>query len=64
VGLLDLAVRQLPLGTAYAVWTDIGAVGTVVCEIVPFDESTSAARLASVALIVAGLMGLKLVTPD
>lgn len=63
VTLLGIAVRSLPLGTAYAVWTGIGAAGTVMLGIVLFGESASAARLVCVALIVAGIVGLKLVTP-
>lgn len=62
--LLGLAVRDLPLGTAYAVWTGIGAVGTVAVGVVAFGDSASAARLGCVALIVAGVVGLKLVTPE
>ncbi|EON12920.1 MULTISPECIES: quaternary ammonium compound efflux SMR transporter SugE [Pandoraea] len=60
VWLLALAVRSLPLGTAYAIWTGIGAVGAFVLGIVLFGESASAARIASVTLILAGLVGLKL----
>ena len=60
VGLLGLAMRSLPVGTAYAVWTGIGAVGTVVLGIVLFSEPATAARLACVGLIVAGIVGLKL----
>jgi len=60
VWLLALAVRTLPLGTAYAIWTGIGAVGAFVLGIVLFGESASAARIASVTLILAGLVGLKL----
>ncbi len=59
VWMLSLAVRTLPLGTAYAVWTGIGAVGTVIFGIVRFGESASPFRLACVGLIVAGLVGLK-----
>lgn len=58
--LLGLAMRALPVGTAYAVWTGIGAVGTVILGIVLFGEPANAARLACVALIVAGILGLKL----
>jgi quaternary ammonium compound-resistance protein SugE len=61
--LLGLAVRTLPLGTAYAIWTGIGTVGTVVVGIVLFDEPASAVRLLCVGLIVSGILGLKLVTP-
>jgi quaternary ammonium compound-resistance protein SugE len=63
VALLYLAMRDLPLGTAYAVWTGIGAVGTVVVGIVAFGESADAVRLLCIGLIVAGIAGLKLVTP-
>lgn len=59
VGLLGVAMRTLPVGTAYAVWTGIGAVGTVVLGIVLFGEPATAARLACVALIVSGIVGLK-----
>lgn len=57
--LLANAMKTLPAGTAYAVWTGIGAVGTVVLGIVLFGEPANAARLACVALIVAGIVGLK-----
>ncbi|WP_075294634.1 quaternary ammonium compound efflux SMR transporter SugE [Pseudomonas fluorescens] len=60
LGLLGLAMKHLPLGTAYAVWTGVGAVGTVIAVIVLFGESMALLRLASVALIVCGLVGLKL----
>ncbi len=63
VALLYLAMRDLPLGTAYAVWTGIGAVGTVVVGIVAFGESADAVRLLCIGLIVAGIAGLKFVTP-
>jgi quaternary ammonium compound-resistance protein SugE len=63
VALLYLAMRELPLGTAYAVWTGIGAVGTVAVGIVAFGESADAVRLLCIGLIVAGIAGLKLVTP-
>ncbi|QXI27247.1 MULTISPECIES: quaternary ammonium compound efflux SMR transporter SugE [Pseudomonas] len=59
IGLLGLAVKELPLGTAYAVWTGVGAVGTVIAGIILFGESMALVRLASVALIIAGLIGLK-----
>ena len=58
--LLGLALRQLPVGTAYAVWTGIGAVGAAVLGIVFFGESVSAARIGCIALIVSGILGLKL----
>ena len=57
--LLGLAMKQLPVGTAYAVWTGIGAVGTALLGIVLFGESAAAARLACLGLIVAGILGLK-----
>ncbi|HHG5111916.1 TPA: quaternary ammonium compound efflux SMR transporter SugE [Pseudomonas aeruginosa] len=60
LSLLGLAMKHLPLGTAYAVWTGVGAVGTVIAGIVLFGESMALLRLASVALIVCGLVGLKL----
>lgn len=63
VVLLGIAMRTLPLGTAYAVWTGIGAVGTVLLGIVLFQEPATALRLACVGLILAGIVGLKLVTP-
>ena len=62
LGLLGLAVKELPLGTAYAVWTGVGAVGTVIAGIILFGESMALFRLASVALIIFGLIGLKLST--
>ncbi|MFO1345143.1 MAG: quaternary ammonium compound efflux SMR transporter SugE [Rhodocyclaceae bacterium] len=61
--LLGLALKALPLGTAYAVWTGIGAVGTAISGIYLFNEPRDALRLACIALIVAGIVGLKLVTP-
>ena len=64
LGLLGIAIRTLPLGTAYAIWTGIGTVGTVIVGIWFFGESASFIRLLCVFLIVAGIVGLKLVTPD
>lgn len=58
--LLGWAMRSLPVGTAYAVWTGIGAVGTVILGIVLFKEPATVARLACVGLILAGIVGLKL----
>jgi quaternary ammonium compound-resistance protein SugE len=58
--LLSLAMRHLPLGTAYAIWTGIGAIGTFIFGIVMLGESLSAFRVASALLVVAGLAGLKL----
>ena len=60
MSLLGLAVRTLPLGTAYAVWTGIGTVGTAVLGIVLFREPATALRLLCIGLIVAGIAGLKL----
>ncbi len=60
VVLLAIALKTLPLGTAYAVWTGVGAVGTAIVGIYLFGESTSALKLASIGLVVAGLAGLKL----
>lgn len=57
---LSLALRSLPLGTAYAIWTGIGAVGTALIGIIVFDEPRTAARLVCIVLIVAGIVGLKL----
>ena len=64
MGLLGWAVKTLPLGTAYAVWTGIGAVGTAIVGIVVFKEPATAARLVCLSLIVAGILGLKLFTPS
>ncbi len=58
--LLFMAQRQIPIGTAYAVWTGIGAVGTLVIGILAFQDSAGFWRLFSAALIVAGIVGLKL----
>ncbi|MPQ55467.1 quaternary ammonium compound efflux SMR transporter SugE [Duganella sp. FT27W] len=60
VGMLGLALRTLPLGTAYAIWTGIGTVGTVIYGIVMLDEPASAMRLACIAMIIGGIIGLKL----
>jgi quaternary ammonium compound-resistance protein SugE len=59
-GFLSLAMRSLPMGTSYAVWTGIGAVGTVVTGIIFFGEPRNPAQLISIALIIVGLIGLKL----
>lgn len=61
---LALALKTIPVGTGYAVWTGIGAVGTAILGIVLFSESASAARLACIGLIVAGIVGLKIVSGD
>jgi quaternary ammonium compound-resistance protein SugE len=60
LGLLGIAMRALPVGTAYAVWVGVGAVGTVILGIVLFGEPANPARLISVGLIIAGIIGLKL----
>ncbi|MGY4531269.1 quaternary ammonium compound-resistance protein SugE [Pseudomonas sp. TE3786] len=60
LGLLGLAMKELPLGTAYAIWTGVGAVGTVIAGIMLFGEAITLIRLGSVALIICGLVGLKL----
>ncbi|MBF6024233.1 quaternary ammonium compound efflux SMR transporter SugE [Lysobacter niastensis] len=63
LGLLGVAMKSLPVGTAYAIWVGVGAVGTVILGIVLFQEPMNALRLVSVGLIIAGLIGLKLATP-
>ena len=63
VGMLGLALRHLPLGTAYAIWTGIGTVGTAVVGMAALGEPAGALRLLSIGLIVAGIIGLKLLTP-
>jgi quaternary ammonium compound-resistance protein SugE len=60
VGLLGLALRSLPVGTAYAVWTGIGALGTAVLGMLLFDEPATVGRLVCLGLIMAGILGLKL----
>ena len=62
MALLGLALKTLPVGTAYAVWTGIGAVGTAALGIYLFGDPATIARISSIALIVAGIVGLKLVT--
>ena len=61
-GLLSYALKFLPIGTAYAIWTGVGAVGTAVLGIFLFGEAASAARLVCILLIVAGIAGLKVVS--
>jgi len=61
--LLGLALKTLPLGTAYAIWTGIGTVGTAILGIYLFGESAAVLRLVCIGLIVAGIVGLKVVTP-
>ena len=63
MALLGLSLRTLPLGTAYAVWTGIGTIGTAVLGIVLFREPATALRLVCILLILGGIIGLKLATP-
>lgn len=63
MGLLGLAMNSLPAGTAYAVWTGIGTIGTALLGIILLSEPAGAARLVCIALIAIGIIGLKLVTP-
>jgi quaternary ammonium compound-resistance protein SugE len=60
LGLLGIALKSLPVGTAYSVWVGVGAVGTVILGIVLFDESANTVRMVSIGLIIAGIIGLKL----
>jgi quaternary ammonium compound-resistance protein SugE len=64
IALLGLALKTLPVGTAYAIWTGIGTIGTVALGIVLLGESANALRLACIGLIVVGILGLKLVSPE
>jgi quaternary ammonium compound-resistance protein SugE len=64
MGLLGLAMNRLPAGTAYAVWTGIGTIGTALLGILLLNEPAGAARLACIGLIATGIVGLKLVTPS
>ena len=59
---LALALRDLPLGTAYTIWTGIGAIGTVVCGILWFAEPTDMPRLVCISLIIVGIVGLRFVS--
>lgn len=63
LGLLGIAMKGLPVGTAYAVWVGVGAVGTAILGIVLLGEPANAGRMVSLGLIVAGIIGLKLTTP-
>ena len=63
LGLLGLAMKSLPVGTAYAVWVGVGAVGTAILGIVLLGEPSNAGRLISLGLIIAGIVGLKLASP-
>ena len=60
--LLGIAMKSLPVGTAYSVWVGVGSVGTLILGIILFGEPVNAARLISVALIISGIIGLKLAT--
>jgi quaternary ammonium compound-resistance protein SugE len=62
LGLLGLALKTLPVGTAYAIWTGVGAVGTAVLGVYLLGEPATAGRLACIGLIVAGIVGLKVVS--
>jgi len=64
LGMLGLALKTLPVGTAYAVWTGIGTIGTALLGIALFGEQASPARLVCIGLIVAGIVGLKLVSTE
>ena len=64
LGFLGLALKTLPLGTAYAVWTGVGTIGTAILGIVLLGEAATVPRLACIGLIVAGILGLKLVSPE
>jgi len=63
LGLLGVAMKSLPVGTAYAVWVGVGAIGTAILGIVLFNEPAGFGRLLSLSLIVAGIIGLKLASP-
>jgi quaternary ammonium compound-resistance protein SugE len=63
LGLLAVAMKSLPVGTAYAVWVGVGAVGTAILGIVLLGEPANAGRMVSLGLIVAGIIGLKLASP-
>lgn len=63
LGLLGVAMKSLPVGTAYAVWVGVGAVGTAILGIVLLGEPANAGRMVSLGLIVAGIIGLKLASP-
>jgi quaternary ammonium compound-resistance protein SugE len=60
LGLLGLAMKTLPVGTAYAIWVGVGAIGTVILGMVLFGEPATPLRIASLVLIVAGIVGLKI----
>jgi len=62
--LLGIAMQSLPVGAAYSIWVGVGVIGTVTFGVILFDEPVNAMRLISVALIITGIIGLKLTTPD
>lgn len=62
--LLGLALRSLPLGTAYAIWTGIGTIGTVIVGMLVFNDPATPLRLACIGLILSGIIGLKVLTPS
>ena len=64
LALLGIALKTIPVGTGYAVWTGVGAAGTAILGIILFAEPATALRLGSIGLIVAGIVGLKLVSPN
>lgn len=64
LGLLGIAMKSLPVGTAYGVWVGVGSVGTVILGMVLLGEPANAGRLISMTLIVAGIVGLKLASPE
>jgi quaternary ammonium compound-resistance protein SugE len=64
LGLLSVAMKSLPVSTAYAIWVGVGVVGTAIMGIILFDEAASPARLVSIAIIVAGIICLKLSSPS
>lgn len=63
LGLLGIAMKSLPVGTAYAIWVGVGAIGTAILGIILLGEPATTGRLVSLALIVAGIIGLKLASP-
>ena len=64
LALLGIALKTIPVGTGYAVWTGVGAAGTAILGIILFAEPATALRLGCIGLIVAGIVGLKLVSPN
>jgi quaternary ammonium compound-resistance protein SugE len=64
LGLLGIAMKSLPVGTAYAVWVGVGAIGTAIMGMILFGEAANAMRLGGLALILAGIVMMKMATPD